>query len=96
MSAAQNTRFDYSTIKAMAKERGERIGDLLALAPQNDPFYVGQESQLKAAEWFASLWVRFNCGPGTHLRRVHYRLVSQEEPVIKPNGTPCCPPACRR
>lgn len=32
---------DYQTIKREAKARGVSVKDLIALAPQNDPFYVG-------------------------------------------------------
>lgn len=77
---------DYRTIKEMARERGLHIADLCALAPQNDPFYVGQKAQRTGAQWFAELWQRLGCKAGTHLRRIHYALVSQNPPVKKPNG----------
>ncbi len=37
MAAAVN----YDAIKALAKKRGCKAADLIALAQQNDPFYVG-------------------------------------------------------
>ena len=77
---------DYSTIKAIAKERGISIKDLCALAPNNDPFYTGRPSEVRAAEWFAELWERFGYTEGVHLRRVHYRIVSQDPPVLRPDG----------
>jgi hypothetical protein len=79
---------DYSTIKQLAKERGVKVTDLIALAPQNDPFYCGQEAQQEAARWFARLWQRFGYSEGVHIRRVHYQIVSQQPPVQKPNGLP--------
>jgi hypothetical protein len=77
---------DYSTIKQLAKERGVKVTDLIALAPQNDPFYCGQEAQQQAARWFADLWERFGYREGVHIRRIHYQIVSQQPPVTKPNG----------
>lgn len=79
----------YDTIKQLAKEHGMRVTDLIALSPQNDPFYTGRPSEMDAARWFAALWERF-CGEqgitqGIHLRRLHYWAVSQET-IIMPNG----------
>ena len=79
---------DYETIKTVAKETGVTIADLCALAPNNDPFYTGRPSEVKAARWFADLWQRFGYTDGVHLRRVHYRIVSQDPPVSRPDGTP--------
>jgi hypothetical protein len=79
---------DYQEIKATAKEIGTSIKELIALAPQNDPFYTGSKSELAKAEWFAGLWRQFGYGRGVHLRRVHYQVVSQDPPVVKPNGKP--------
>lgn len=79
---------DYSTIKQLARERGVKVTDLIALAPQNDPFYCGQEAQQAAGRWFAGLWERFGYTNGVHIRRIHYQIVSQQPPVQKPNGLP--------
>jgi len=79
---------NYETIKELARQSGLTVKDLIALAPQNDPFYVGTEGDLGKARWFANLWQRFGYGTGVHLRRVHYQLVSQDPPVMKPNGKP--------
>src|SRR2546423_15651865 len=78
---------NYETIKALAKEHKCRVTDLIALAPQNDPFYVGQEAQREWAEWFAALYSKFGYSTGVHLRRIHSRIVSQDRPVMQPNGT---------
>ena len=80
---------DYNTIKELARQTGQTVKDLIALAPQNDPFYVGGTAgDLEKARWFAGQWQRFGYGTGVHLRRVHYQLVSQDPPVMKPNGLP--------
>ena len=77
---------DYGTLKSMARTRGICVRELCALAPANDPFYIGRKSQLAAARWFADLWERFGYTQGVHLRRVHYRIVSQDPPVSRPDG----------
>ncbi len=81
-------KWDYSSIKARARARGLRAQDYLALASVNDPFYVGTPADIDRAEWFAGLFSRFGFTQGVHLRRIHYRIVSEAEPVILPDGTP--------
>ena len=80
--------FDYQTLKDMAQRQGKRVTDLIALSRNHDPFYVGTPTDLINAKWFADLWNRFGYTTGIHLRRVHYQIVSQEEPVLLPSGTP--------
>lgn len=82
---------DYEMIKEMAKRTGRRITDLIALSPQNDPFYVGTPAALQNAQWFARLWDRFGYTSGVHLRRVHYQIISQRPPMSMPNGLPFAP-----
>lgn len=77
---------NYSTIKQLAKENGLKISDLVALAPNNDPFYTGRDSEMIAAEWFVGLWQRFGYRQGVHLRRMHYQVVSQKPPIARPDG----------
>src|SRR3954447_23554431 len=55
-----------------ARELGLPKKRLLVLAPQNDPFNVGTESQVKQAAWFASVYQAVGYH-GIHLRRLHYR-----------------------
>ncbi len=77
----------YEHIKNLAKERGCNTPDLLVLASQNDPYYVGSPSQSRMGRWFAALWDDFGYTTGIHLRRVHYQLISQREPTDA-NGGP--------
>jgi hypothetical protein len=76
---------DFNVIKRYAKDNGCSVKDLLVLAPQNDPFYVGTHGQREMAEWFADLWNRFGYTSGVHIRRIHYRSLSE---VTMPNGKP--------
>lgn len=79
---------NYDTIKALAKTRKCRVPDLIALAPQNDPFYVGTPADQVNARWFADLWQRFGYRHGVHIRRAHYQIISQSDPILLPNGKP--------
>jgi hypothetical protein len=79
---------NYQDIKALAKRIGCTIPDLLVLARNNDPFYVGTPTQVAQAEWFAGLWERFGYPTGVHLRRLHYRIVGLKEPPVMHDGRP--------
>jgi hypothetical protein len=88
---------NYQILKQLAADTaGLRVADLIALAPANDPFYVGSPGELAKGRWFADLWNRFGYSRivspaerrGVHLRRVHYQLASQDPPVTKPTGEP--------
>ena len=80
---------DYAEIKKLAKSKKCTVKNLLALAPQNDPFYIGQKSQVALAEWFKDLWNRFSYTEDVHLRRIHYQILSQDPPIHLPNGKLC-------
>lgn len=77
----------YEDIKALSKATGRRIPDLLAMASVNDPFYI-MPSQAKQGEWFAGLWEKFDFPQGVHIRRIHYKLISQADPVMMVDGRP--------
>lgn len=83
---SMNRPKDY--LEEIKSEHGTTLGELLVLAPQNDPFNTGSDTQVRQAEWFADLWQRFGFGSGVHLRRVHYRLISQAAPPAMHNGKP--------
>lgn len=78
--------YDYESIKELAKQSGMKVADLLALAPQNDPCYVGTPADMEMARWFADIWERAGYTSGVHLRRIHYWIVSQSPAVIMPTG----------
>jgi hypothetical protein len=78
-------RVDYHGIKALAATLARPAHTLIALAPDNDPFYITPARQA-AAEWFAELWDRLKAGAGMHVRAFHYRLVSQPEPIKRADG----------
>jgi hypothetical protein len=78
----------YEEIKALSKETGVPVPQLIALHRDNDPFFVGTPRHREMAEWFAELWARFGYTSGVHLRRVHYRLVHQVENPRRADGLP--------
>lgn len=77
---------DYDSIKDLARATDCKTSDLIVLSSGNDPFYAGVPFRRERAEWFAEVWHRFDFRHGMHLRRVHYVLVSQNQPVRWPNG----------
>lgn len=79
---------DYESLKEWAKEEKCSVDALVALHPRNDPFYVGTENDKRLGAWFADLWHRFGYTSGVHLRRMHYAIVSQNPPILKPDGLP--------
>ncbi|MGO6826981.1 hypothetical protein ACCS34_35855, partial [Rhizobium ruizarguesonis] len=81
-------RIDYESIGALADEIGCSREDLIALSPDNDPFYVQRPGRVAEAQWFAGLWESLGFKSGSHLRRLHYTIISQDKPILKPNGEP--------
>ena len=51
---------------------------MVALAVGNDPFYAECAGRRVSAEWFAEQYEREGFATGTHIRRIHYRLISRE------------------
>jgi hypothetical protein len=78
---------DHEGIQALAKKLGRPAQTLIVLAHKNDPFNI-TPGRRADAEWFAALWKQFGAGKGMHIRRFHYRMISQPTPIIKPDGTP--------
>ena len=86
MNMSDNGRWCYERIKKDARAQGVKVAELLALAVKNDPFYTGRPAEKKAAEWFADLWERFGYTTEVHLRRVHYRIDGQKQPIKRHDG----------
>jgi hypothetical protein len=76
---------DYEGIKALSKELGRPCKTLIALAEINEPFYLTPARQ-RDGEWFAKLWHEHGFGSGSHIRRVHYRLISTAATIVLPDG----------
>jgi hypothetical protein len=78
---------NYDGIKALAASLDRPARSLIALDGCNDPFYLTPARQANA-EWFAELWERLGAGAGMHVRRFHYLVISQDEPIAMVNGDP--------
>ena len=72
-------------ISILARAAGVSQSDLLALAPANDPFALHQKARRRNAEWFAEIFERFSFERGIHVRRAHYRVISQDNPILRPD-----------
>jgi hypothetical protein len=79
-------RMDYLALKELAAGTGQSVQKLLALDKKNDPFYCGTESQLRDAEWFAEIFKSFGFSDGVHLRRIHYRIISDKGTTLRPDN----------
>jgi hypothetical protein len=85
-SIQRSTPLTHAEMKALAEELGRPLNTLEVL--QKDPFCADSPARLRDAEWFADLWQRLDIQRGTHLRRIHYLLVSQDPKVPTPSGAP--------
>src|SRR6266436_5405560 len=80
--------YNHETLTALAKELGRPLGSLFGQSRPTDPFIADIPSRRTQAEWFAGIWRDLDIRPGAHLRRIHYRVVSQAEPILMPDGQP--------
>jgi hypothetical protein len=87
MCVHRTIMINHEWIKAEADQRGCRVTDLLALAPQKDPFYVGTPGSHAQGRWFQEIWQKGGFSTGIHLRRLHYWCVSQGDLKLD-NGKP--------
>jgi hypothetical protein len=74
----------YEDILGLSEKLRRPARKLLALSDHADPFYAGLPCRRAWAEWFAALMARFSLPRGYHLRRIHYRLVSEPSPPLMP------------
>jgi hypothetical protein len=73
MSADED--YNYASIKELGQKIDRSVETLVGLSTNNDPFYIYPGRQA-AAQWFAKVWQELECGHGTHVRAIHYRLIS--------------------
>lgn len=64
-------------LKQIKEKTGVNIADLCVLAQQNDPFNSGTKGDIDKARWFTEIYERFGFKGKVHLRRIHYRIVSE-------------------
>jgi hypothetical protein len=83
---------------ALAKKLCRRQETLVTLQKANDPWMADVDWRSKHAYWVADIFERFDIRSDiferfdirsrVHGRRVHYRLISQETPILQVDGTP--------
>ncbi|MET3970817.1 hypothetical protein [Bradyrhizobium sp. S3.9.1] len=73
---------------ALAKKLRRKQESLYTLGNTNDPWMADVDYRSKAAHWVADIFERFDIRSRVHVRRVHYRLVSQDPPILQVDGTP--------
>ncbi len=76
----------HEYIKKLARKTGADRDDLIAMACDNDPFYIGTPRHKAMAQWFLDRWTErgFLGLGGVHLRRAHYQLLGVERHDGKP------------
>jgi hypothetical protein len=70
----------------LARTRRRRLATLYTLGHVNDPWMADVGYRSEAAHWIADIFEHFEIRSRTHVRQVHYRLVSQETPILRVNG----------
>ena len=78
----------YEQLQELADSLKRPLRSLVVLGPENDPFLAERPARLAGARWVADLYKRLNFQPGTHVRRIHYVLISQPSPVLLCSGEP--------
>jgi hypothetical protein len=80
VSEAKIDDISHQNIKKMAKNMKVKVTDLIALAPKNDPFYIGTRNHKIVASWFKQWWylLGYYKGKKAHLRRMHYQILSTQ------------------
>jgi hypothetical protein len=85
--------YDHAGIKALAKAHGFDMKSVTVT--QHDPFTAGGTGansgtggRIAGAEWFAELYERLEITADAHMRRIHYKLVSQDPPMPMLDGEP--------
>ena len=77
-----------ATLRALGRDGTEKDqSQLIAMSGNHDPFNIGKPIHVQMAEWFMGIWRKYNLRPGVHLRGIHYKHISQENP-LKHNGLP--------
>ncbi len=80
-------RHQYELLRSLTVRGQLDLAFLLALSPQNDPYNCLQRGRAANGQWFGEQWRAYG-KPGLHVRRFHYRLISQPSPPQLLNGKP--------
>jgi hypothetical protein len=76
-------------LKELAKTLRRLLDSLYTMGSPNDPWMAEADFRSKHAYWVANIFERFGITQSViHARQLHYRLVSQETPVLQADGKP--------
>lgn len=65
--------------------------NLLVQVPFKDPYNCTSEFKKALAQWFVEQYERFfESGTKIHIRRLHYKIISQKKPILYPKGRQGC------
>jgi hypothetical protein len=80
----------YQKIRNLKKQQGIKISDMLVLASTNDPYNMENAAPKRDAEWFANIYAELGLKniQDMHLRRIHYKIISQENVISTATGKP--------
>ena len=76
----------YEAVKALAAELRRPVSTPLRPEPAVRSVLLGLSRWVIDAQWFADIWRKHGV-QGGHIRRLHYRMVSQETPLLMPDGS---------
>jgi hypothetical protein len=79
---------DFDALKSLAHQLGRNFKSVYALSAGNDPYLAEMPARAGRAKWFANIYQSLGIEAGVHLRRIHYRLISQAEPIAMADGEP--------
>jgi len=74
-------------LKELAKTLRRRLDTLYTLGNVNDPWMADVPYRSDQAYWVADIFERFEIRSRIHVRYIHYRLVSQETPILQADDT---------
>ncbi|SIO54815.1 hypothetical protein SAMN05443247_07909 [Bradyrhizobium erythrophlei] len=78
----------HADLKELSLRLRRRIKTLYTLGEPNDPFLAGQPSRTKRANWITDLLEGMDLPQRVHDRLVHYKLISQDAPVLQADDAP--------
>lgn len=73
-------------LQYLAAKLRRRLDTLYDLSPGNDPYMADAPARSRDAGWATEIFKDFEIRAEVHGRRVHYRMISQDQPILQPDG----------
>lgn len=71
--------WNHESILRYAQKMRCKVDDLIVLAKDNDPFFIGTDTHLKMAEWYSKIYVEMDKNK-TNPRSIHYFAYAKQMP----------------